>query len=157
MIPRDSALGRALVSQLDKVVTILLLPAFFAFTGMGTRIDLLYEPWQWLICAVIIVTAVGGKFGGTLVAARLTGLRWRDAAILGTMMNTRGLIGIDRSKRRAGLAGHNAHALCNDGIDGPGNRYDDSAGGAVARSAARPRRGAGDDNGTWATKPAIGW
>ncbi len=92
MIPRDSALGRALVSQLDKVVTILLLPAFFALTGMGTRIDLLYEPWQWLICAVIIVTAVGGKFGGTLVAARLTGLRWRDAAILGTMMNTRGLM-----------------------------------------------------------------
>ena len=92
MIPRDSALARALVSQLDKVVTILLLPAFFAFTGMGTRIDLLYEPWQWLICAVIIVTAVGGKFGGTLVAARLTGLRWRDAAILGTMMNTRGLM-----------------------------------------------------------------
>jgi len=79
---------------------------------MGTRIDLLYEPWQWLICAVIIVTAVSGKFGGTLVAARLTGLRWRDAAILGTMMNTRGLIGIDRSKRRAGLVGHIAHALC---------------------------------------------
>ena len=83
MIPHDSGLARALTSQLEKVVTILLLPAFFALTGMRTRIDLLYEPWQWLICAVIIITAVGGKFGGTLVAARLTGLRWRDAAILG--------------------------------------------------------------------------
>jgi len=92
MIPHDSGLARALTGQIEKVVTILLLPAFFAFTGMRTRIDLLYEPWQWLICAVIIVTAVCGKFGGTLVAARLTGLRWRDAAILGTLMNTRGLM-----------------------------------------------------------------
>ena len=33
-----------------------------------------------------------GKFGGTLVAARLTGLGWRDAAALGTLMNTRGLM-----------------------------------------------------------------
>jgi len=33
-----------------------------------------------------------GKFGGTLVAARLTGLSWRDAAALGTLMNTRGLM-----------------------------------------------------------------
>jgi Kef-type K+ transport system membrane component KefB len=35
---------------------------------------------------------VAGKFGGTLAAARLTGLRWRDAAILGALMNTRGLM-----------------------------------------------------------------
>jgi Kef-type K+ transport system membrane component KefB len=92
VIPHDSALARALTRQLEQVVTILLLPAFFALTGMRTRIDLLHEPWQWLICAVIIMTAVVGKFGGTLVAARLTGLRWRDAAILGTLMNTRGLM-----------------------------------------------------------------
>jgi len=92
VIPHDSALARALTRQLEQVVTILLLPAFFALTGMRTRIDLLYEPWQWLICAVIVLTAVVGKFGGTLVAGRLTGLRWRDAAILGTLMNTRGLM-----------------------------------------------------------------
>jgi len=92
VIPHDSALARALTRQLEQVVTILLLPAFFALTGMRTRIDLLYEPWQWLICAVIIVTAVVGKFGGTLLAGRLTGLRWREAAILGTLMNTRGLM-----------------------------------------------------------------
>ena len=92
VIPHDSALARVLTRQLEQVVTILLLPAFFALTGMRTRIDLLYEPGQWLICAVIILTAVAGKFGGTLVAARLTGLRWRDAAILGALMNTRGLM-----------------------------------------------------------------
>jgi Kef-type K+ transport system membrane component KefB len=92
MIPHDSVVARDLTRQLEHVVTILLLPAFFAFTGMHTRIDLLHEPSQWLICGLIILTAVIGKFGGTLIAARLTGLRWRDSAILGTLMNTRGLM-----------------------------------------------------------------
>src|SRR5262249_54754199 len=44
------------------------------------------------LCGLIILTATLGKFGGTLVAARLTGLGWRSAAALGTLMNTRGLI-----------------------------------------------------------------
>ena len=45
-----------------------------------------------MICGLIILVATAGKFGGTLVAARFTGLGWRDAAALGTLMNTRGLM-----------------------------------------------------------------
>jgi len=41
---------------------------------------------------VIIVTACLGKFGGTIAAARLSGLEWRDSAGLGILMNTRGLV-----------------------------------------------------------------
>lgn len=92
VIPHDSAVARTFTRQLDSVVTVLLLPAFFAFTGMRTRIDLVSGIDQWLICAVIIVVATVGKFGGTLVAGRLTGLDWRTAAALGTLMNTRGLM-----------------------------------------------------------------
>lgn len=92
LIPHDSPAARALSGQLDRVVTILLLPAFFALTGMRTRIDLLSEPTQWLTCALLIAVATLGKFGGTLAAARLTGLSWRNGAILGTLMNTRGLM-----------------------------------------------------------------
>ena len=33
-----------------------------------------------------------GKFGGRCVAARLTGLGWRDSSALGVLMNTRGLM-----------------------------------------------------------------
>jgi Kef-type K+ transport system membrane component KefB len=47
---------------------------------------------QWLICGLIVLVATGGKFGGTVLAARLTGLCWRQAAALGTLMNTRGLM-----------------------------------------------------------------
>jgi Kef-type K+ transport system membrane component KefB len=47
---------------------------------------------EWLICAVIILVATVGKFGGTLAAGRFTGLPWRQAAGLGILMNTRGLM-----------------------------------------------------------------
>lgn len=46
----------------------------------------------WLLCGLIIVVATAGKFVGTFAAARLCGLRPRDSAILGTLMNTRGLM-----------------------------------------------------------------
>jgi hypothetical protein len=47
---------------------------------------------EWLICGVIIAVTTAGKFGGTLLAARITGLGWRESSALGVLMNTRGLI-----------------------------------------------------------------
>jgi Kef-type K+ transport system membrane component KefB len=92
VIPHDSAIARTFTHKLEDVVTVLLLPAFFAFTGMRTQIGLVSGVDNWLICGVIILVATVGKFGGTLVAARLTGLGWKNAAALGTLMNTRGLM-----------------------------------------------------------------
>jgi Kef-type K+ transport system membrane component KefB len=92
VIPHDSAVARTFSRQLEQIVTVLLLPAFFAFTGMRTRIDLV-SGWQaWVLCGLIILVATVGKFGGTCLAARFTGLTWRDAAALGALMNTRGLM-----------------------------------------------------------------
>ncbi len=92
LIPHDSTIARVLGRQINAVVDVLLLPAFFAFTGMRTRIDLVSGVEPWLICALIIVVATLGKFGGTYIAGRLTGLDGRNAAALGTLMNTRGLM-----------------------------------------------------------------
>jgi Kef-type K+ transport system membrane component KefB len=92
IIPHDSAVARTFTRHLESVVTVLLLPAFFAFTGMRTRIDLVSGLDQWLLCGLIILVATAGKFGGTVGAARFAGLDWRRAAALGTLMNTRGLM-----------------------------------------------------------------
>lgn len=92
MIPHDSAVARAFTRKLEDIVTVLLLPAFFAFTGMRTRIDLVAGAEQWLVCGLIILVATSGKFGGALASARLTGLTWRDSTALGLLMNTRGLM-----------------------------------------------------------------
>ncbi len=92
IIPHDSRLALDLAHKLEDLVVVLLLPAFFAFTGMRTQIGLVDGPSQWLLCGVILATASIGKFGGTFVAARVTGFGDRDAASLGILMNTRGLV-----------------------------------------------------------------
>lgn len=92
VIPHESELARTLKQSLENIVTILLLPAFFAFMGMRTEIGLVSGAYYSLVCGLIIAVATAGKFGGTLLAARWTGLRWRPAAGLGVLMNTRGLM-----------------------------------------------------------------
>ena len=92
VIPHDSLLAKELARRLEDVVLVLLLPIFFAFTGMRTQIGLVSGMEDWLICALIIVLACAGKFGGGALAARLSGLSWRDAAGLGVLLNTRGLM-----------------------------------------------------------------
>jgi Kef-type K+ transport system membrane component KefB len=92
IVPSDSAVARWLVRRPQSLVSILLLPAFFAFTGMRTEIGLLSGPSAWFTCGLIVVVATAGKFGGTLAAARLTGMAWHQAAGLGALMNTRGLM-----------------------------------------------------------------
>lgn len=92
VIPHDTQLARSLTLKLEDLVVILLLPAFFAFTGMRTQIGLVSGSTHWLMCVAIIGVACAGKFGGTFVAARMSGLGARDAASLGALMNTRGLM-----------------------------------------------------------------
>jgi len=92
VIPHESRLATALKEKLEDLVTILLLPAFFAFTGMRTQIGLLSSPSEWMICGLIVLVASAGKFGGTLAAARFTGMGWHQSASLGMLMNTRGLM-----------------------------------------------------------------
>ena len=92
VVPHDSAIARALTGSGEKFVTALLLPAFFALNGMRTRIGLLAGGDSWMVCGTIVLVATVGKFGGTFVAARACGRSARDAAALGALMNTRGLM-----------------------------------------------------------------
>jgi Kef-type K+ transport system membrane component KefB len=90
--PHNSRVAKELTDRLEDLVRILFLPAFFAFTGMRTQFGLLGTADEWVLCGIVTLVAIFGKFGGTLFAARLTGLNWRDAAGLGVLMNTRGLV-----------------------------------------------------------------
>jgi Kef-type K+ transport system membrane component KefB len=92
IIPHDSDVAIDFQHKLEDIVKILLLPAFFAYTGMRTEIGLV-SGWQaWGFTALIILVATLGKFGGSCVAARITGHDWRTSAALGVLMNTRGLM-----------------------------------------------------------------
>lgn len=92
ILPHDSLLARTFMRHLEPVVTVFLLPAFFAFSGMNTRFDLVTGWESWLSLGIILLVATLGKFGGTYIAARASGLSQRDAGALGALMNTRGLV-----------------------------------------------------------------
>jgi Kef-type K+ transport system membrane component KefB len=90
-MPKDSGFVSEVLDRLETVTLVLLLPLYFAFTGLRTNVTLIAGP-EWLICLAIVIIAIAGKLGGTLIAARLAGTPWRQAAGLGILMNTRGLM-----------------------------------------------------------------
>ena len=92
IMPKGDELVRQINDKLESLTMVLLLPIFFAFTGLRTSTGLLREPEMWGYCALIILVAVAGKLGGSLAAARVAGLPWREAAGVGVLMNTRGLM-----------------------------------------------------------------
>jgi Kef-type K+ transport system membrane component KefB/nucleotide-binding universal stress UspA family protein len=92
VIPKEGGLAEALAEKLEDVAVVLLLPLFFAFSGLRTQVGLLSSVEMWAMCGLIILIACVGKFGGSALAARLTGLRWREAGAVGVLMNTRGLM-----------------------------------------------------------------
>ena len=92
VMPTAGGFRDKLVVRVENLSSVLLLPVFFAFTGLRTHIGLLNSAQDWLICLVIIVVATAGKLGGSALAARLTGMKWRESLQLGALMNTRGLM-----------------------------------------------------------------
>jgi Kef-type K+ transport system membrane component KefB len=91
-MPAESGFRDKLVVRVENLSSVLLLPVFFAFTGLRTQINLLDDARDWLICIVVIAVATLGKLGGSALAARLTAMDWRGALQLGALMNTRGLM-----------------------------------------------------------------
>lgn len=92
VIPHDSHMASEFRHKLEDVVSILLLPVFFAHAGMRTELGLLSNAQDWWYCFCVIVVATAGKFGGTYFAARLVGRDRSMSAALGILMNTRGLM-----------------------------------------------------------------
>ncbi len=93
VIPHHSPLASTMTQKLEDLVVVLLLPAFFALTGMRTQIGLVSGTEEWLVCGLIVVVASAGKIGGTLLGARWASVfGWRDRLKLGILMNTRGLM-----------------------------------------------------------------
>jgi Kef-type K+ transport system membrane component KefB len=92
LVPRREGFAHALVAKMQDLVVVLLLPIFFALTGLKTRVGLLSGAEMWGYCALVLLVAIAGKLGGVSAAGRLCGLSWREAGALGALMNARGLV-----------------------------------------------------------------
>ena len=135
----------------------ILLPLYFAYTGLRTNVGLLGRPELILVTVVLITIAILGKFGGTMMAARTMKLPWRESAALSTLMNTRGLtelivlnLALDLGVITAALfAALVVMAIVTTLMTGPLMRLIDPKGG----SARRPRRSSPRRRGSWSRRP----
>jgi Kef-type K+ transport system membrane component KefB len=90
--PRGSLPVNKATTQMHGLTTTLLLPLFFVYTGLNTKFGLLGHDWAlWGWCALIVAVAMIGKWGGSLIAARLSGIDRYDSWSVGVLMNCRGL------------------------------------------------------------------
>jgi K+:H+ antiporter len=90
-MPRG-VMARDLVARIQPLTVALLLPLFFTYSGLNTRIALLNTGFLWLMCGAVLVAAVLGKGVACWLAARATGIPNREALGIGTLMNARGLM-----------------------------------------------------------------
>lgn len=92
VLPERNGFKAKVADRVRDVTALVLLPLFFAYTGLRTQLGLLYDAQSLMVCALILLLAVSGKLGGAAIAARITGHDWRTSATLGLLLNTRGLM-----------------------------------------------------------------
>jgi Kef-type K+ transport system membrane component KefB len=92
IMPKGKKFVRYVLDRFETATVVVLLPLYFAFTGLRTSVRMIQGAQMWLFCIIIILVAVAGKLGGSMVAARSAGSGWREAAGLGILMNARGLM-----------------------------------------------------------------
>jgi Kef-type K+ transport system membrane component KefB len=90
-VPRG-VLSRDLQRLIGPLTSTLLLPLFFVYSGLNTRITLVNTAVLSAVAAAIFVAACAGKGLACWLAARLSGADNREAMGLGTLMNARGLM-----------------------------------------------------------------
>jgi Kef-type K+ transport system membrane component KefB len=85
-------LAEQVVKRTEQLTTALLLPMFFTFSGLNTKLGLVNTPELWLVTAAVILAAIVGKGVACALAARSQGESWRSSATIGVLMNARGLM-----------------------------------------------------------------
>jgi Kef-type K+ transport system membrane component KefB len=91
VMPR-TVMARDLMARIQPLSVAMLLPLFFTYSGLNTKIGLINTPTLWAVCGAVLLAAVLGKGVACWLAARATGISNREALGIGTLMNSRGLM-----------------------------------------------------------------
>lgn len=78
--------------NVEGFVKLVLMPVFFACAGLHASVGTIDDAASWMWCGVFLVGGFLGKFGGSYLGARATGLAPHDAMLVSSLMNTRGLM-----------------------------------------------------------------
>ncbi|MSU62111.1 MAG: cation:proton antiporter [Pedosphaera sp.] len=90
-MPRG-VVSKALIDRIQPLTVALILPLFFTYSGLNTKIGLLNSGYLWTMSLAVLLAAIGGKGVACWLAARWTGISNREAMGIGTLMNARGLM-----------------------------------------------------------------
>jgi Kef-type K+ transport system membrane component KefB len=91
VMPRGNCLD-TIRERLEPIVTYLLLPAFFIYSGLNTKLSLIFAPSVLPMAALVLIVSFAGKFGAISLVARWQGMGWREAGSMGALANARGLM-----------------------------------------------------------------
>ncbi|KAH7866349.1 hypothetical protein Vadar_019219 [Vaccinium darrowii] len=91
MIPKGD-FAEKLIVRIEDFVSGLLLPLYFASSGLKTNVAKIHGVEAWGLLVLVITTACAGKIFGTFVVAILNRVPAREAITLGVLMNTKGLV-----------------------------------------------------------------
>ncbi|KAI5083975.1 hypothetical protein GOP47_0000144 [Adiantum capillus-veneris] len=92
VIPKHGPFAGLLTEKIEDLVTILLLPLYFAVSGLKTNIGSINGAQAGGLLVLVITTACGGKIIGTFLVAYLSKMGVRKSLTLGFLMNTKGLV-----------------------------------------------------------------
>ena len=91
----NADLREAIRTSIGDLVSVLFLPIFFVFSGLRTDVGSLgADPRLWVALAAVVLVSCASKFGATALAARATGLPWKESLSIGLLMNTRALMAL---------------------------------------------------------------
>ncbi|KAJ8526787.1 hypothetical protein K7X08_029264 [Anisodus acutangulus] len=92
LIIPNGPLGLTLVEKLEDFVSGLLLPLFFAISGLKTQISAIDGAATWGILCVVIILACAGKVIGVVLVTLYYKMPFYEGLSLGLLMNAKGFI-----------------------------------------------------------------
>ncbi len=91
VMPRGRMLD-TVCERIEPIVSYLLLPAYFIYSGLNTKLSVIMHPAVLIGGAVVLIVSFAGKFGAVTLAARWQGMTWRESGSMGALANARGLM-----------------------------------------------------------------
>ena len=90
--PHEGGFAIKVTEKVEDLVSVLLLPLYFALSGLSTDLALLDNGITWAYVVGVIAIAFTAKVAGATLAARCSGLVWRESVTIGALMSCKGLI-----------------------------------------------------------------
>ncbi|CAH0018252.1 unnamed protein product [Clonostachys rhizophaga] len=92
IVPRDNGFALKVTEKLEDVIGALFLPLYFTLSGLKTNLGLLDNGITWGYVFAVTLTAFFSKIIGATLAARFSGIVWRESFTIGALMSCKGLV-----------------------------------------------------------------